>query len=967
MAITSNHYSPYTGDDVDRAVSSLEAIQDIHTIQTLVNSGGRLYAAGSSLAYLQDVDDVVQSSGFVTSQVASQIASSVASGTISGAIISGDAINTVVSGEVVSGALVVDAATAGLHIVPAEGDEVHINATPQGAELSYGGTVLLVSSGATVNGEEIATKPYVEEVAATSATEIASGAIAAALEDYSTTSETIEDTNARISSALTNYPTSSGVSTIASSITSTALLNYPNNAGVSGIIDAKLGNYVTSLGAATIANSITAAMLESYPNSSGMSVYVSNALTDYPTSSGASIIASGIVNSALVDYPTSSGAALIASSAASEVTSNALTSGGYVDSAYVSSALQDYTTSGSALQIAQSVVTDCVKYASTLPAASSALEGQLYVYTGATDTYEKGHVYECVSVQGFYEWQDSLVGAFPPPDCSNIRCITQGSVVRLKWRDPDDVIIEGVPFVKWGKTVLVRKQGSYPADPSDGTVIVTNTTRNQYASTAYTDSLPDASLVYYYQWFIYSKEGALNSNTTNRAVTNDLTWASIQDIVRSGEAQQYFGAGDALTVPVYNIGMTAQSNWDMRIVGFDKMNAAPMTFVRDAGADQTNAYAWRDINGDYIYTTTASPAANDEGYLDAARTVETATVISLDDGVLTAKRLHSLTLEFVRVLDSIQQDAGEKEYAFTHDTVYHPEYRLSIKIRNSGNAIMFLQTDRTQTGTDRVWWSYNGQYKLWYPEDRARWEIWRTNSGTHAYTDSIAYDWQTTPNSSPTGGTWNYNSPITHANTYYSYNNGTYTALVEGTNYQQGDAIPADTVYEKRPDNNRQYGYNRWKETGIRQYLNSTGTGWWSAQNVWDAPPSYQGNRGFLDRLPADLVKVVNPTRLMIAINTADSGGGSEYTEDKFFYLAANEVGLGLINGLAEGDTLDYYLTAEQTDRIKLNAQGNASTWWLRSPNVGNAYLVYVVHTSGSLNNINASTGTGCSPACNII
>ena len=630
-------------------------------------------------------------------------------------------------------------------------------------------------------------------------------------------------------------------------------------------------------------------------------------------------------------------------------------------------ALVNYPTSGGAAEIAHTVTRNCVRHASTLPAASAEYQGQLYVYTGATDTYEKGHVYECVSVQGSYEWQDSLVGTFPPSDCSNIRCITQGSVVRLKWRDPDDLVIEGVPIVRWGKTVLVRKQGAYPASPDDGVVVVTNTVRNQYASVAYTDSLPDASLVYYYQWFIYSKEGAINDNEGNRAVTNDLSWASIQDIVRSGEARQFFGAGDALTVPVYNIGMTAQSNWDMRIVGFDKMNAAPATFVRDAGADQSGAAAWRDINGDYIYTTAAAPSAGDTGYLDALRTVETATVISLDDGVLMAKRIHSLTLEFVRVLDSIQQDAPEVEYALTADETYHPEYRLSIKIRNSGNAIMFLQTDRTQTGTDRVWWSYNGQYKLWYPEDRARWEIWRTNSGTHAYTDSTAYDWQTTANPSPTGGTWNYNSPITHANTYYKYNNGSYVALVEGTDYQQDSAIPADFAYERRPDNNRQYGYNRWKESGIRQYLNSTGTGWWNKQNIWDAPPSYQGNRGFLDRLPADLVSVINPTRLMIAINAADSCGGSEYTEDKFFYLSANEVGLGLINGLAEGDTLDYYLTAEQTDRIKLNAQGNASHWWLRSPNVGSANYVYNVVTSGALSSSNASNGYGCSPACNII
>lgn len=967
MAITSNHYSPYTGLQVDKAVSAVESL-DISLLQTIANSGGHTFVSGVQLANYTDIS----SGGYVTSEVVSQIASSVASGTISGAIISGDPIHTVVSGAVVSGALVLDAGVAGIHMLPQSGAEVHIQATPQSAEMSYGDTVLAVASAATLNGEELATKPYVNSISPEIASTVASSVMSGALVDYPTSSAVNAAINgaltdyttsagaqqiatlvadAAIDSALVEYPNSAGVSSIASTLTSTALLNYPNLAGVSGIVDAKMGNYPTSMGAAEIASAVTGSALAGYPTSTAVVGMIDNSLSAYPTSSGAHMIATDVVADALVGYTTSAAAEMIAQDTATEL----IASGNYVGSSYVTSAISSATA-------------DLTHFASTLPPAGEAHLNQVYLYIGSnTETYSKGHFYQCQLQEDVYQWVDAQVGTYPPADCSNIRSITQGSVVRLKWRDPEDTIIEGVPIVKWLKTVVVRKQGAYPTSPEDGTVIVTNTVRNQYATTAYTDSLPDPDKVWYYQLFPYSVEGVINTNDTNRTVTDDLSWESIQDIVRSGEARQYFVPGDAFTVPVYNIGMTAQADQDMRIVGIDKMVAAPVPFTRATTFDTSIAYAWSDENGDLIFINTLTPVADDTAWLDEALSVPTATVTAYADGVLMARRLHTLTLEFVKVLDSIQQDAGELEYALTEDTEYHPEYKLNIKLRNASATTVFLLTNRSQTGTDRVWWALNGTYKLWYPEDRGRWEIWQTASGTHLTTQSTAYDYQTVSTTTPTGGTWNQNTAITHGNTYYKQLSGAYTALVEGTDYQQGAIIPADTVYERRPDNNRVYGYNRWRETGIRQYLNASGSNWWVKQNIWDVAPSYVGYRGFLDRLPTDLTRVIGVTTLQTAINAADSGGGSESTQDRFFYLAANDVGLGLINGLAEGATLDYYVSATNAERIKLNASGSASYWWVRSPNVGNAGNVYSVNTSGALSNSYAINGTGCSPACNLI
>lgn len=57
----------------------------------------------------------------------------------------------------------------------------------------------------------------------------------------------------------------------------------------------------------------------------------------------------------------------------------------------------------------------------------------------------------------------------------------------LTWTDPDDSTYQENVYCTWQKTVIVRKEGSYPESPYDGTVIVESTTRNQYAKEGYTD------------------------------------------------------------------------------------------------------------------------------------------------------------------------------------------------------------------------------------------------------------------------------------------------------------------------------------------------------------------------------------------------------------------------------------------------------------------------------------------------
>ena len=86
--------------------------------------------------------------------------------------------------------------------------------------------------------------------------------------------------------------------------------------------------------------------------------------------------------------------------------------------------------------------------------------------------------------------------------------------VDIQWTDPQDN--------NWYSTTIVRKLGSIPINIEDGTIILTETTKNSYNSIPYTDTLPsDASneQKYYYRLFTKSIDGVINSNTNIFYVT----------------------------------------------------------------------------------------------------------------------------------------------------------------------------------------------------------------------------------------------------------------------------------------------------------------------------------------------------------------------------------------------------------------------------------------------------------------
>lgn len=104
----------------------------------------------------------------------------------------------------------------------------------------------------------------------------------------------------------------------------------------------------------------------------------------------------------------------------------------------------------------------------------------------------------------------------PTSICKMLRIQKHGTEVTLQWQDPDNTIIDGLTLSSWDRTIIVRKQGSYPTDETDGDVILVNSDRNAYDLTGYVDELPDSENEYFYRAFPISVNGAVNLDPENK-------------------------------------------------------------------------------------------------------------------------------------------------------------------------------------------------------------------------------------------------------------------------------------------------------------------------------------------------------------------------------------------------------------------------------------------------------------------
>ena len=225
------------------------------------------------------------------------------------------------------------------------------------------------------------------------------------------------------------------------------------------------------------------------------------------------------------------------------------------------------------------------------------------------------------------------------------------------------------------------------------------------------------------------------------------------------------------------------------------------------------------------------------------------------------------------------------------------------------------------------------------------------------------------------GATWD--TAFITGKAYYTVSGESYTQLTAGTDYQDGDSVAdwqtlhGDTVYTKNHHDRANFGNNSWKESNMRQWLNSTGNDWFQKQNEYDVKSGNTGYKsGWMTSFVSGFIDLVMPVynktaRNKIATISGGGGGGYDITLDKFWLPSLKEFNGGNVNDIAEGSQFAYFrdVATTNTQRIQYDEGGTARNVWLRSPYANGAYAESSIGTSGESGPNRADSAYAFKPA----
>lgn len=157
------------------------------------------------------------------------------------------------------------------------------------------------------------------------------------------------------------------------------------------------------------------------------------------------------------------------------------------------------------------------------------------------------------------------------------------------------------------------------------------------------------------------------------------------------------------------------------------------------------------------------------------------------------------------------------------------------------------------------------------------------------------------------------------------------------------------------------YGWNRWKYSAARQWLNSEQTKgkWWTKQDDWDIAPSQLATKdGFLCGMPADMLAVLKTVKVTTLANTTNDGGVTDITYDRVFLASMSQMNVNMSK--EEGIVHEYWQRRTNSKTpiepwktypvmIRYSAADHTSPQHVfsRSANRDYAYSVMNVYSSG--------------------
>ena len=173
------------------------------------------------------------------------------------------------------------------------------------------------------------------------------------------------------------------------------------------------------------------------------------------------------------------------------------------------------------------------------------------------------------------------------------------------------------------------------------------------------------------------------------------------------------------------------------------------------------------------------------------------------------------------------------------------------------------------------------------------------------------------------------------------------------------------------------YGSNNYKESAVRQFLNSNdGAGdVWVPLTKFTRPPSWVTTlAGFMGGLDSDFLDIVGKVIVPCSANTSyespdsTTTKGAKYTVADKFYLPSHTEMFGTTIGVYDGSVLfPYYEGATNADRIKYKA-GAIARYRTRTADLDSASHTRAVNTDGGPMRYFASNGdVYIAPVCTIV
>ena len=209
--------------------------------------------------------------------------------------------------------------------------------------------------------------------------------------------------------------------------------------------------------------------------------------------------------------------------------------------------------------------------------------------------------------------------------------------------------------------------------------------------------------------------------------------------------------------------------------------------------------------------------------------------------------------------------------------------------------------------------------------------------------------------------------------------------LAEGTGGTDLGTLSSSTVYGTSGLNNMQrsaYGYNRWSQSAIRQWMNSGAAAgsWFTPQNPYDRKPDQLASlRGMKAGFDEGFLNILKPVKVTTALNTVTDSqiGTSEDTYDMFFLASLEQEYCTPQASGVEGAYWEYWkrrlgVSTPQASgtintnhiRYAYNAKTSPQYCRLRSAYRGYASYAWLVYSSGFLTNSGATYANRAVPAC---